>query len=469
LCPGISAFLAYPHALWHHSAARAAGGPWEKRVNEQPTGWKTLYTTEDWWAVWLGFILLGLVFFGLVHEIPAMPKWAGGEFLVLHHASLLLSIGGVGVGLLLLFGLGAVVMEPAAWRRFPPAFLVLFVLSALAFAIANEHTLRAYGISYAFWALIIGLLVSNTIGTPPWLRPAVRTEFYIKTGLVIFGAEILFGKIIAAGGYGLIIAWGVTPVVIVFMWLFGTRVMKMGNKHLVIIIAVATSVCGVSAAIATAAACRAKKEDLSVAVGMTLIFTVLMMVLMPWFIRAVGMSEAVGGAWMGGTIDATGAVAAAGAQLGPQALAWAAIVKMIQNVLIGVIAFCVALYWVTCVDASAGTRPGIGEIWRRFPKFVLGFFAASLLASFIFASLHGADWVEAKTDITKHACSWMFCLAFLSIGLESNFKAMGEQLVGGKPIVLYVVGQGFNLVLTLLVVWLALSGLIFPAPPVLGG
>ena len=438
-------------------------------MRDKSSGWQALYTTEDWWAVWLGFTVLGLVFFGFVTTIPSMPKWSGAEFLSVHNGSLLLSLVGLCAGLLVLFTAAVTIMDATAWRRFPQAFIVLFILATLAYLVANEKTIRAYGISYAFWALLAGLLISNTIGTPKWLLPAVRTEFYIKTGLVIFGAEILFGKIIAAGGYGLVIAWGVTPIVVIFMWFFGTRVLKMANKHLVIIIAAATSVCGVSAAIATAAACRAKKEDLSVAVGMTLIFTVIMMVVMPLGINALGMGEAIGGAWMGGTIDATGAVAAAGAQLGPQGLAWAAIVKMIQNVLIGVIAFCVAIYWVTYVDAGAGARPSVAEIWHRFPKFVLGFFAASLIASFVFANIHGEAWVDGMTSISKHARGWMFCLAFLSIGLESNFKEMGEQLVGGKPILLYAVGQSFNLVLTLLVVWLALSGAIFPAPPVLGG
>jgi uncharacterized membrane protein YadS len=116
------------------------------------------------------------------------------------------------------------------------------------------------------------------------------------------------------------------------------------------------SVCGVSAAIATAAACRAKKEELTLAVGLSLVFTSIMMIVMPAIIKAVGMPEVLGGAWMGGTIDATGAVAAAGAFLGEKALYTAATIKMIQNVLIGVIAFCVAVYWCAKVDCEPGQR-----------------------------------------------------------------------------------------------------------------
>ena len=119
---------------------------------------------------------------------------------------------------------------------------------------------------------------------------------FIKTGLVLLGAEILFGKILSIGVPGLMVAWLVTPTVIIFMWLFGTRTLKMVSKSLVMIIAAATSVCGVSAAIAVAAASRAKQEELTLGVGMTLIFTVLMMIFMPVFIHGVGMDQVLGGA-----------------------------------------------------------------------------------------------------------------------------------------------------------------------------
>ena len=201
----------------------------------------------------------------------------------------------------------------------------------LSFAVAGYHVNKSYGLSYAAWALAIGLLISNTVGTPEWLKAAARTEMYIKTGLVLLGAEILFGKILSIGAPGLMVAWIVTPIVIIFMWHFGTRLLKMVSKPLVIIIAAATSVCGVSAAITVAAASRAKKEELTLAVGMTLIFTVLMMIFMPIFIHSIGISEVLGGAWMGGTIDSTGAVVAAGAFLGPDAETVAAVVKMIKT------------------------------------------------------------------------------------------------------------------------------------------
>jgi uncharacterized membrane protein YadS len=198
---------------------------------------------------------------------------------------------------------------------------------------------------------------------------------------------------------------------------------------------------------------------------MTLIFTVLMMFFMPLFIKFIAMNKILGAAWMGGTIDSTGAVVAAGSMLGPDAEKVAAVVKMIQNVLIGALAFFVALYWVTCVDRDPDHKPNAMEIWYRFPKFVLGFLGASLLFSFVVVpAMHGNFELVEKNylnPVTEIMRSWFFCLAFTAIGLESNFKELAGRMEGGKPMILYVVGQTFNLILTLFVAWLAFM-VLFP-------
>jgi uncharacterized membrane protein YadS len=369
-----------------------------------------------------------------------------------------------------LTAVGVAVMGESA-RRYATAFIVIVVLAVLSFLFANQAQIKAYGLGYAFWALVIGLIISNTVGTPGFLKPGVRTEMYIKTGLVLLGAEILFGKILSLGPPGLLVAWVVTPVVVIFMYFFGVRVLKMMSKSMVIIIAAATSVCGVSAAIAAAAASRAKKEELTLGVGMTLIFTVLMMIFMPLGIKAMGMGDVLGAAWMGGTIDSTGAVVAAGAMLGPRAETVAAVVKMIQNVLIGVLGFAIAVYWVTSVERDRDApRPSLVEIWIRFPKFIVGFVAASILFSFVLTPVFGVLFegegmklVESGVikAVSNPLRGWFFCMAFVSIGLESNFRDLAKQVEGGKPLVLYAVGQSFNLVLTLFMAWLAFV-LLFP-------
>ncbi|MEZ6112913.1 MAG: putative sulfate exporter family transporter [Pirellulaceae bacterium] len=169
---------------------------------------------------------------------------------------------------------------------------------------------------------------------------------------------MLLSQLVALGLPGVFVAWVVTPIVLISTYVFGQRVLKIESNSLNMVISADMSVCGVSAAIATAAACKAKKEELSLAIGMSLSFTVVMMVVMPVLIRLFGIDDILGGAWMGGTIDSTGAVAAAGAALGEDALKVAATVKMIQNILIGVVAFGVAVYWVTCVEPNSGAPAG---------------------------------------------------------------------------------------------------------------
>ncbi|MCK5407019.1 MAG: putative sulfate exporter family transporter, partial [Candidatus Krumholzibacteria bacterium] len=133
--------------------------------------------------------------------------------------------------------------------------------------------------------------------------------------------------------------------------------------------------------------------------------------------------------------------------------------------LIGVLAFAIALYWVTRVDRQPGQKADVREIWYRFPKFVIGFVGASILFSFVVVPLTGGDFnfVESTyiKPVTKALRCWFFCIAFVSIGLESNFRDLADRMEGGKPLVLYAVGQSFNLILTLLVAWLAFI-VLFP-------
>ncbi|MFH1532419.1 MAG: putative sulfate exporter family transporter [Pseudomonadota bacterium] len=432
----------------------------ESPVTAKRLGWAELYRIEDWWAVWFASLLVLGIIIGFITKVPKVGKWSSNPMDAFPSELFLpLVLLAVGIGALTAIGM---IMMKADWKRYLSGFLVIFLLACLSYFFANQTTMKAWGIGYAIWALGLGLLISNTIGTPEWLLAGARSEMFIKTGLVCLGAEILFSKILQLGPPGLLVAWLVTPTVIIFMWYFGTRWLKMTSKRLIIIVAAATSVCGVSAAIAVAAACRAKKAELTLVVGMTMIFTVLMMIGMPALSRAIGLDPAVGGAWLGGTIDSTGAVVAAGAFLGENAEKVAAVVKMIQNILIGVVAFVVAVVWVTKIDRDPkAPRPSLMEIWYRFPKFIVGFVLASIVFSFILMPVMGAEDVSSVLNQSKVFRGWFFCLAFVSIGLESNFKELAGQLVGGKPIVLYIVGQSFNIFLTLLVAWLAFGGVLF--------
>jgi uncharacterized membrane protein YadS len=379
---------------------------------------------------------------------------------------------GLGVFFAIFFGIGMKVMGNSM-SAFLKGFAFVFAITLLAWLAANQATMKHYGIGYAAWAIFFGMLISNTVGTPKFAMPAVQTEYYIKTGLVLLGAKILFEKIIVIGTAGIFVAWVVTPTVWLLTYWFGQKVVKMPSKRLNATICSDMSVCGVSAAIATAAACRAKKEELTLAVGLSLVFTSVMMIVMPAIIKGVFPVDKqliLGGAWMGGTIDATGAVAAAGAFLGEKALFVAATIKMIQNVLIGVMAFFVALYFTTKVEAAeTGVKVGPMEIWYRFPKFVLGFIAASIIFSIIYSSFNaqasglGSAMVDQGTikGMSDLFRGWFFSLSFVSIGLATNFRELKEHFKGGKPLILYVCGQSFNLMLTLLVAYIMFY-VVFP-------
>lgn len=367
---------------------------------------------------------------------------------------------------MVLFGIGEFFMGHNV-LAFAKGFVVVFIFCLLAFMMGKQSWMSTYGVSSEAWSIVLGMLIANTVGTPNFVKPALETEFYIKTGLVCLGAEILFSKIVAIGIPGIFVAWVVTPTVLITTYIFGQKVLKMPSKTLNMTISADMSVCGTSAAIATAAACRAKKEELTLAIGLSLVFTAIMMIAMPAFIKAVGMPEVLGGAWIGGTIDATGAVAAAGAFLGQKAMYVAATIKMIQNVLIGVTAFGVAIYFTTRVEKrDDGRKVGPLEIWDRFPKFVLGFLGVSVVSSLIMGSL-GSQLGGAVVDggivkgLTSPMRTWCFGLAFTSIGLSTNFRELAVYFKGGKPLILYAAGQSLNLVLTLSMAYLMFY-VVFP-------
>ena len=399
-----------------------------------------LYRKEDWWACWIGFIALALCAAGVIgvwYKVPKVATWTNNPFEAFTGQSLINFLI-MYVGLAIIYMIALKIMGEKV-KTYIPAFFIVFLIAMISMWIGSQKALKGLGLSYPLWALAIGLLISNTVGVPKWLEVAVRTELYIKTGLVVLGAEILFSRIMALGPYGF-------------------RALKM-ERELALPISAAASVCGVSAAIATGAACKAKEDYITIAVGQTLIFTVLMMVAMPVLGRLLGLGELMAGAWIGGTVDSTGAVPAAGD------MEAAVTIKMIQNVLIGIIAFVVATIWVTKVEKTPdGHKPSPWEIWFRMPKFIIGFMLTSIVFSFILIPTMGNDAVNGILKVSKVFRSEFFALAFVSIGLHSNFRELGKYFKKGKPLNLYWVGQTFNILLTLFFVWLMLSGRVFPLP-----
>lgn len=338
-------------------------------------------------------------------------------------------------------------------------FPIVFIITWVALFVAGNYTINVYGLEYVLWCLFIGLFISNVIGLPDWLRPAVQTEFYIKTGLVILGAGILFQEILEAGFLGIIQALAVVAIVWYFCyWLC----QKLGvDDEFSAILSSAVSICGVSAAIATSGAIKGDPKKLSYTTSLVLVCAVPMMVLQPLVSKWFGIPDAVAGAWLGGTLDTSGSVVAAGSLISDTAMKVGVIVKMSQNVLIGVAAFILAVVWTfkAAEKVPGGEKPGAIEIWHRFPKFVLGFMAASILFSFF---LNPATVGAVKSQLSGLRVFW-FALAFTSIGLETNFRELAT-MGGGRPAAGFVIAQGFNVIWTLVLAYLLFGGILFAAP-----
>jgi len=339
-------------------------------------------------------------------------------------------------------------------------FPVVFGLAWVAQLIAGNSTVSYYGVEYVLWCLFLGLFVSNVIGLPAFLKPAVRTEFYIKSGLVILGAGILFGEIVQAGFYGIL--QGILVVVAVWYFTYWLCKKLKVDDEFAVVLSSAVSICGVSAAIATGGAIKADSKKISYTTSIVLICAIPMLIFQPMIAKWLGLSDIVAGAWLGGTLDTSGSVVAAGALISDVAMKTGVIVKMSQNVLIGVAAFILSVVWTMRSASVAGQgKPSAMEIWHRFPKFVLGFVVASVLFSFIV----DPKTVESSKGALSGLRTWWFALAFTSIGLETRFGDLAK-MEGGRPAGAFLLGQLFNVLWTLLLAWLIFGGVLFTVPAI---
>ncbi len=364
----------------------------------------------------------------------------------------------IGIAFLVLAAIGIALMGGKV-RTFVIGFPIVYGFSWLSQFIAGNVTINYLGFEYVIFALLIGLFISNVVGVPSWLKEAVRTEYYIKTGLVVLGAGILFFEILQAGAIGIIQALLVVFIVWYACVWFAKKLRV--DDELAVMLATGVSICGVSAAITACGAIQGDKKKLSYAISLILIVAVPMMVLEPWIARALGISDIIAGAWLGGTLDTTGSVVAAGALISEPAMKVGTIVKFSQNVLIGVAAFVLSIWWTLRKRKQTGERPSASVIWERFPKFVLGF----LIASFVFSFFLDPRLVQETKGILGGLRTIWFALAFTSIGLETRFTEL-FRMGGGRPAVAFIGAQAFNVIWTLILAYLLFGGFIFRIPKI---
>ena len=405
---------------------------------------------EDWSIVATGFLIIALVIFGF----PLISPTYGWK----NTAELLEKVGtaqNIKIALHLficLFAL-AIILAFISGKPVKPVlkgFPVVYLLTSLALILAGNAFLKEWNLEAVIFSLLIGLVIRNFLTVPEWLKSSLSTEAYVKVGLVLLGTSVIFGDILKAGSLGLIQAL----VVVVSVWYFAYWISKkMGvDEEMSILISSAVSICGVSAAIATAGAIKGDSKKLSYVISIVLITAIPMIIFMPMLANELGLSQAVAGAWIGGTIDTSGGVIASGTLVGEEALKISTIVKFSQNVLLGLAAFAISIYWTYKGKASeTGERvkPDARVIWERFPKFVIGFIAASLLFSFFI----DADTNNAVKGHLKALQGVWFALAFTSIGLETDFRELFKGQ-GKKPLYAFLIAQLFNIAITLLVAYL---------------
>ncbi|WP_276370741.1 putative sulfate exporter family transporter [Chryseolinea sp. H1M3-3] len=408
---------------------------------------------EDWAVVVLGFLIILISLAGILVPVPSF-SWNTPDELF----QKVLSSGNLGKAFIQFLFLYAMVLAAAylinkSVKSAIATFPLIFILTFIALVISGNSEIKALNLESVIFSLSIGLLVSNVFNLPTRLRESLSAELFVKIGLVLLGTGVIFSDILKAGGLGLIQAL----VVVISVWYFAFWVCKKLkiDEELSMMISSAVSICGVSAAIATAGAIKGDTKKLSYVISLVLITAIPMMIVMPYIAKQFNFPEAVTGAWLGGSIDTTGAVVASGSLVGDTALKISTIVKFSQNVLLGLAAFAISIYWTYSHDGKnnqRAERPTLGLIWERFPKFVLGFILASMLFSFVL----NEETVSTVKESLKSIQTLWFVLAFTSIGLETKFSDIFNEN-SKRPLYGFLIAQTFNILITLVVAYILFS------------
>ncbi|MEG0303042.1 YeiH family protein [Gordonibacter sp.] len=420
------------------------------------SGLKSLILKEDWWAVWIG---LGVT-------LAAMLLWYAGSTLGIVNVSFKAyeSIGDMpGMvapllpKLLILYvamgGLFTIAMkimgQPVG--KFIAGFTVLYLMGVFVQILGSWNIMKTLNLEAPVLALILGIILGNIIKIPDWFDAGMRTEFYVKTGIVLLGSSVPFTLILQSGPVALLQATVVAVTTFLVIYFVATKALGL-EKPFAATLGAGGSICGVSASIAIGSSVNAKKEHVSVAISMVVIWATVMVFLLPIVCRALGLSDGASGAWIGTSEFADAAGIAAAAQFGDGATTTFTLMKVVgRDIFVGVWAFILAIISVTVWEAKKadGTRqkPSAGVIWERFPKFVIGFFIASLLITFVSATA-GVDYSTIKSGIVsplQGIRGWAFTLCFLCIGLTTRFRELTKT--GWKPFAAFTAGVVVNVLL----------------------
>jgi uncharacterized membrane protein YadS len=429
--------------------------------------WKGLFAKEDWWAIWIGvgLVLVAVALFASGSSIKWLAvspqKWSHLPEAFAQYGQHAGQYFALFILWAVLFGLGAVSLG-IRLTEFLPSFAFVFVVSVILYFIGQWDQASKYSLEPPLVGLGLGLLISNTIPLPKWLEAGFRVEFYIKTGIVLLGAGLPFTLIIWAGPVAIVQAAIVSLATFGVIYFVAT---KLGlDRRLAATLGTGGAVCGVSGAIAVAGAIGAKKEHAPIAITLVVFWAVVMIFLLPIVSRALQLPTGVAGAWIGTSefADAAGFAAAqtyggyAGNVPGISGTADAAVnaftlMKVIgRDIWIGIWALVLSIIATTRWESTGiQSRTGAGEIWRRFPKFVIGFLIASAIITIVSRGYSYADYRKSLTPALIAPIQalrvWAFTFTFFSIGLTTRIRDFAG--VGPKPFYAFTIGVVVNVVL----------------------
>jgi len=419
----------------------------------------SLWTTEDWWAVWLGLgiVLVAIAFFltgGTLGPLAVNPPrdWTRLPRVIAHFAEQW------GWYVLLFAVFGAVFTASTAAmgfkpRQYLPGFAVLFAASVLILAVSQSRFFHTYSLEAPLVALLLGLIVGNAARLPRWLDASLRTEYYIKTGIVLLGATLPLTAIVTAGPIAFLQATIVSVCTWLAMFFVATRVFGL-DKRFGAVLGAGGAVCGVSASIAVGGAVKADKEHVAISISIVSLWAIVMIFFLPLASKALGLHPGVAGAWIGTSEFADAAGYAAAQTIASHTGTEAAIqtftlMKVIgRDIWIGIWAFTLAIVSTAVWERGAGAAgPAVGArvIWDRFPKFVIGFFLASVIMSVLVAvspDALAADITPRLITPIKTLRTWTFVFTFLCIGLTTRFRELAK--FGMPPFWAFTVGVLIN-------------------------
>ena len=336
-------------------------------------------------------------------------------------------------------------------KEYVPGFAILYVVATLIFVVSSWKTMKEYNMEAPLVALLLGLIVGNVFRLPKWFDTSLRTEYYIKTGIILLGATLPLTVIAQAGPLAFLQASIVSLTTFFTIFVVGRSVFKL-DRRFCATMGAGGSVCGVSASIAVGGAVKAEKDHLAISISLVTIWAIVMIFVLPMLCKALKLDLGVAGAWIGTSEFADAAGFAAAQALGDttdKAIRAYTLMKVIgRDIWIGLWSFALAIisvvYWEKKSDGATSVSPA--EIWWRFPKFVLGFFAASIIITFVSLGYAGAEFSNhLKPELIepiKTLRSWTFVFTFLCIGFTTRFRELAK--FGWKPLVAFAAGVAIN-------------------------